>query len=231
MEERFLRSYDSAQYERPSVAVDLLLLTIEDGQLRVLLERRAEPPYEGCWALPGVFVGLQESLETAVARCLSEETGLSDIFFEQLYTWGDVGRDPRLRVISVSYMALVPAVRLHPVAGRRVQEVGWFAVPEALPAMAFDHARMLRCAVERLRGKVDYTDIAFHFVPPRFTLPELQRVYEILLGHELYKANFRKKILPRVRATEKLTQGESHRPSRLYEYRGGSCEEEKHNDA
>ena len=207
-----------------SVAVDLLVFTIEEDRLKILTIRRQYPPFEGQRALPGVFVRGDETLDQAAQRGLREETGLEDIYFEQLYTWGAPDRDPRRRVISVSYLALVDAQRLRGFGpGLRTTGAELADVQELLTAedLAFDHRQIIACGRERLAGKVEYTPIAFSLVPEEFTLPQLQRVYELLLGKPLYKANFRKKIAPLVEETDRSTSGDAHRPSKFYRLRTG----------
>lgn len=207
-----------------SVAVDLLVFTIEADRLKILTIRRQYPPFEGQRALPGVFVRDDETLDQAAQRGLREETGLEDIYFEQLYTWGAPDRDPRRRVISVSYLALVDAQRLRGFGpGLRTTGAELADVQELLTAedLAFDHRQIIACGRERLAGKVEYTPIAFSLVPEEFTLPQLQRVYELLLGKPLYKANFRKKIAPLVEETDRSTSGDAHRPSKFYRLRTG----------
>lgn len=213
-EEEFLAAYDSSAFPKPSVAVDAVLFTIRDDALQVLLTKRQAHPFAGALSLPGVFVGMEETLDEAAQRALREKAGLHDIFLEQLYTWGDPGRDPRLRVISVSYYALVPEI------GPLPEGTALYPAHEAVHwALAFDHAAIIQLGLERLRGKVSYTDIAFSLVPEEFTLPQLQRVHELLLGQKLYKANFRKKIAGRIEETGKFTSGGKHRPSRIYRKR------------
>lgn len=207
-----------------SVAVDLLVFTIEADRLKILTIRRQYPPFEGQRALPGVFVRDDETLDQAAQRGLREETGLEDIYFEQLYTWGAPDRDPRRRVISVSYLALVDAQRLRGFGpGLRTTGAELSDVQALLEAedLAFDHRQIIACGRERLAGKVEYTPIAFSLVPEEFTLPQLQRVYELLLGKPLYKANFRKKIAPLVEETDRSTSGDAHRPSKFYRLRTG----------
>lgn len=211
--------YDSSQYEKMSVAVDLLVFTIEDDRLKLLMIEREEEPFAGKLALPGVFVGIDETLDAAAKRGIREETGLKDIYFEQLYTFGDVKRDPRMRIVSVSYMALVPLEKLTFKAGKRTKAAYLVDVEELLSSntsVAFDHKKIIDYARWRLANKVEYTLIAFHLVPDGFTLPNLQKVYEILLGKPLYKANFRKKVAEFIEETEFQTSGDAHRPSRIY---------------
>ncbi len=217
-EKEFLQQYDSSMFEKPSVAVDVLIFTIEDDTLKVVMVERSEFPYKGCLALPGVFVGIDESLEDAVKRGVEVETGLTDIYFEQLYTWGEVKRDPRMRIISVSYMALVSIDQLCAKAAGNIREY-LYPVEEVLQEdkeLAFDHKEIIAYARNRIKNKVAYSDIAFNFMPEKFTLPKLQKVYEILMDKPLYKANFRKKVSPLVIETDESTSGEAHRPSKLY---------------
>ncbi|MBQ7013263.1 MAG: NUDIX hydrolase [Oscillospiraceae bacterium] len=219
-EEEYLAQYDAAAFERPSVAVDVVLFTILEDRLQVLLTRRDAHPFRDCPALPGVFVGVEESLEEAAMRALREKAGLQGIYLEQLYTWGDVARDPRMRILSVSYYALVPAASLA-VSG----EGTWLCPVDEIEkdaGLAFDHARIIAYGRERIRNKVNWSDIAFSLLPEEFTLPQLQRVYEILLDQPLYKANFRKKIADKIVETEKMITGNAHRPSRIYRKRSGT---------
>lgn len=218
-EQLFLQQYNSSIYEKPSVAVDLLIFSIENSKLKVLLVKRAEYPFQDCFALPGVFVKLEESVEEAAKRALFEETTVKDVYLEQLYTFGDVNRDPRMRVISIAYMALVPQGRICPVIGKRVSEIRWFSVSEIKKEiLAFDHAAIIQCAIERIKNKAEYTPIIFQLMPREFTLSELQKAYETVLERSLYKANFRKKIQPMVLETGNISSGVSHRPSKYYQY-------------
>ena len=207
--------------EKIMVAVDFLLFTIEEDQLKVLMVRRKEEPFLGQLALPGVAVKEKEALSHAAQRCLAEETGIQDsVYLEQLYTWGDdCKRDPRGRVISISYMALIPREKIKEKIGKRVTEVSFLEVGQMLSEekeIAFDHKEILKYARERIRNKTEYTTIAFHFLPEEFTLPRLQKIYEILLGKELFKANFRKSIQEYVVDTGKIQKDGAHRPSKIY---------------
>ena len=219
-EKEFLQKYDSSMFEKPSVAVDVLIFTIENDTLKLVMVEREEFPYKGCLALPGVFVGIDESLEDAVKRGVKAETGLKDIYFEQLYTWGEVKRDPRMRIISVSYMALVSIDQLCAKSANGNIREYLYPVEELMSAdkeLAFDHKEIISYARNRIKNKAAvYSDIAFNFLPEKFTLPKLQVIYEILMDKPLYKANFRKKISPMVIETDESTSGEAHRPSKLY---------------
>ncbi|HOE56545.1 MAG TPA: NUDIX domain-containing protein [Bacillota bacterium] len=281
-EKEFLSLYNAEQYERPSVTVDMLVFTVmneikesyrklPEKALKILLVKRGNHPFMGYWALPGGFVDMNESLEEAALRELKEETSIDNIYMEQLYTWGDVGRDPRTRVIGCSYMSLVDSSKLCVQAGDDADDAKWFKInynvieqkntvlgkgckvqnrvrlilsndSEELTALvkvdktfdgnivrvsreltesdgiAFDHGKIIEYAVSRLRNKIEYTDIAFSFMPERFSLTELQQVYEVILGKKLLKANFRRKVSEMVMVTDEYTKDAGHRPSRLYKY-------------
>ncbi len=224
-EREYLESYDQEQFKKMSVATDLLILTIIDDQLAVLMTKRSEYPFKDRWALPGVFVGIEETLEEAAIRGLKEEVNLENIYMEQLYTFGEVDRDPRLRVVSVTYMALTPPEKLDFKAGSRVSEVKLFPVDDIIRGeieTAFDHREIIRYAKWRLKNKVEYTDIVFHFFPDMFTLPKLQKAYEILAQKKVYKTNFRKKFVPMVEDTGLEDRSGGKRPSRYYRYRPDS---------
>jgi 8-oxo-dGTP diphosphatase len=199
------------------VTVDIVLFTILDRKLHLLLIRRLAKPFEGRYALPGGFVLEQESLEAAAVRELREETGVKEVFLEQLYTFGEPKRDPRGRVVTVAYYALVPhidALR----AGTDAADAGWFAVKE-LPRLAFDHSAIVDCAHQRLRNKLDYTNLGFELLPKKFTLTELQLVHEAILGESLDKRNFRRKILQRgIIQPTKEWQHTGRKPAQLYHF-------------
>lgn len=207
------------QYEfpHPAVTVDVVIFTIRDQQLKLLLVKRAGKPYRGKWALPGGFVRLEESLDAGASRELEEETGVSGVFLEQLYTFGKPRRDPRERVITVAYYALIPSDKLQIRAATDAEAVGWFGMNE-LPELAFDHAEIVAMAHQRLVAKLDYSTIAFQFMPELFTLSELQEVYEIILRQEMDKRNFRKWVLAleQIEETDEERRGGIHRPAKLY---------------
>ncbi len=207
----------SYAYPHPAVTADVALFTIWQERLQVLLIQRGHAPFAGAWALPGGFVEPQECLADCALRELMEETGVSGVYLEQLYTFGKPDRDPRERVISVAYYGLTPVPALEPKAGSDAAQVAWFGVDQ-LPHLAFDHAEIIAMARERLRAKLDYSTIAFQFMPKRFTLSELQAVYQTILGEALDKRNFRKRInaLGLVKPTGDQRRDGNHRPAALY---------------
>ncbi len=205
------------EYPHPAVTTDVVIFTIRDQCLKVLLIRRGLPPFKGGWALPGGFVHEDEDLDSGARRELEEETGLAGVYLEQLYTFGKTKRDPRERVITVAYYALVPTDQMRIRAASDAEAVGWFGMDE-LPKLAFDHEDILAMAHERLAAKLQYSTIALQFMPGEFTLTELQNVYEIILRADLDKRNFRKQILAQgqIEATGQQRREGSHRPAALY---------------
>lgn len=207
----------SYAYPHPAVTVDIVIFTVRDAQLKLLLIRRAGEPYQGKWALPGGFIHLDETLEASARRELEEETGVSGVYLEQLYTFGAPDRDPRERVITVAYYALIPSDKLQLRAATDAEAVGWFGMDE-LPDLAFDHPDIIAMAHQRLVAKLDYSTIAFQFLGRDFTLSELQSVYEIILREELDKRNFRKwaLALEQIEETGRERRDGAHRPAKLY---------------
>jgi len=214
-----LEDYDVSRYERPSVTVDIVLFTVADNDLKVLLIKRHVPPFKGMWAIPGGFVRKGETLDGAALRELREETNVKDIYLEQLYTFGDPGRDPRTWVVTVSYFALVSVDKLELKADTDAEEVTWHSMYN-LPELAFDHEKILNYALERLRNKLEYTTVGFELLPSKFTLTELQRLYEIILNRPLDKRNFRKKILSLgiLKSLNETKMEGIHRPAQLYAF-------------
>lgn len=209
----------SYQFARAAVTVDCVVFGLDDEDLKVLLIRRDLPPFEDKWALPGGFVRIDETLDEAARRELQEETSLERVFLEQLYTFGAIDRDPRERVITVAYYALVRLSDHRVQAATDARDAVWFAMDD-LPSLAFDHDQILETAHLRLQGKVRYQPIGFELLPPKFSLTQLQKLYEIVLGRALDKRNFRKKILG-MGVLEELDEVEkdvAHRAARLYRF-------------
>lgn len=211
----------SYEFERPGLTVDCVIfgLDLEAETLKVMLVERDLEPFSGMWAIPGGFVHSGETLEAAASRELREETGISDVFLEQLYTFGDPGRDPRGWIVSVAYYALVSPEKHSLHAATDARQARWFPV-DSLPQLAFDHAGILGTALERVRGKLTYAPIGFELLPRKFTIKQLQRLYEIVLGTTLDNRNFRKKIfgLDVLRELQEMQKGVPHRAARLYEF-------------
>ncbi len=204
-------------YPHPAVTADVALFTIRQERLQLLLIKRDGAPFAGFWALPGGFVEPQECLEDCALRELMEETGVEGVYLEQLYTFGKPERDPRERVISVAYYGLMPLPALEPRSGSDAAQIAWFDA-DRLPDLAFDHVEIIAKARERLRAKLDYSTIALQFMPKKFTLSELQTVYQTILGEPLDKRNFRKRIsaLGLVKPTGDQRRDGNHRPAALY---------------
>ncbi len=224
------------RFPHPHLAVDIALLTLHAGALHALLLRRTEAPFAGALSLPGSFVRVREAVDAAAARVLAEKCGLRDVFLEQLFTFGDVKRDPRGRVVSVAHYALVPAARLQAVMtaydlqllrivvpwplhqGGAVQVVG---EDQKAVRLAFDHADILGTTVQRLRGKIDYAPVGFELLPPQFTLLDLLEVHQAVLGRELNKDSFRRRLLSSglLSATGRQRSGVAYRPAALFRFR------------
>jgi 8-oxo-dGTP diphosphatase len=191
----------------------------EQQELNVMLIQRDVPPFQGQWALPGGFVRLNETLEEAARRELQEETGIEHVYLEQLYTFGAVDRDPRDRVVTVTYYALINTTEQHIHATTDARAAAWFAIGK-VPPLAFDHTQILATALTRLKGKLRYEPIGFELLPSKFTLSQLQKLYETVLGQTLDKRNFRKKILSMdllidLGETERDVR---HRAAKLYQF-------------
>lgn len=208
------------KHEKPSVTVDVLLFTIEDKELKILLVKRNVPPFKDSWALPGGFVRIFESLEEAAKRELKEESNVDNVYLEQLFTFGDINRDPRERVITVTYLALADSKSWNLLASGDVKESKLFSLKK-LPKLAFDHAKIIDYGLQRLRAKLGYSNIVFGLLPEEFTLTELQMVYEIILNNKVDKRNFRKKILTTglLKSSGKKSEGSAHRPALYYSFK------------
>jgi len=206
-------------YRSAGITVDVVLFTIEEERLKVLLIERNNTPYKGSQALPGGFMQEIETTEDAAYRILREKAGVKDIYIEQLYTFSGVRRDPRGRVISVTYFALVSREKIF-FEGSDLQAPALFAVIKNMK-LAFDHGEILTYAVERLRAKLEYTNAIYSLLKPQFTLTQLQRAYEIILGKKIDKRNFRKKYLSLglIQETKNYERGGKQRPARLYQFK------------
>ena len=207
----------SYQYPRPALTVDCVVFGFNEAALKVLLIERGLEPFKGRWALPGGFVRVEETLDEAARRELAEETGLTRVFLEQLYTFGTVDRDPRERVVSVAYYALVKLSDHRVKAATDASDAQWFPAFKP-PKLAFDHQEILNVALRRLQAKVRYEPIGFELLPPKFSLSQLQHLYEVILGTGLDKRNFRKKVFGTgilIPLKEESRVGR-HRPAQLY---------------
>ncbi len=208
------------KFPRPGITVDCVVFGLDDrDSLKVILIQRKLPPFQGQWALPGGFVHLDETLEEAAWRELREETGIQNVFLEQLYTFGDLNRDPRERIMTVAYYALVNLGEYHLKATTDAADAAWFAI-DNLPELAFDHSEIFQTALNRLRGKIRYEPIGFELLPQKFTLSQIQKLYETILGQKLDKRNFRKKILKMnlLRELDEVQTDVAHRAARLYQF-------------
>lgn len=201
------------------LTVDVVIFALREWELQVLLIQRGIPPFEGRWALPGGFVLEDESVEAAARRELEEETGVRNVYLEQLYTFGEPGRDPRGRVVTVAYYALLTTEAAPLVAGTDAGAARWMPAREH-PPLAFDHDRILDYALERLTNKLEYTTVGFQLLPGKFTLSQLQRVYEAVLGRPLDKRNFRRKLalLDILTPLQEWVREGASRPAQLYRF-------------
>ena len=207
------------EYPRAALTVDCVVFGFDEGDLKLLLIQRDLEPFAGTWALPGGFVRVEESLEEAALRELREETGVAKVYLEQLYTFGRPDRDPRERVVTVAYYGLVKLSDHRVKAATDARNAAWFEISD-LPAVAFDHETIIDAALQRLKGKVCYEPIGFELLPPKFTLTQLQHLYETILETPLDKRNFRKKILSMdlLIETDEIEQDVAHRAARLYRF-------------
>ncbi|MCF7981956.1 MAG: NUDIX hydrolase [Pseudomonadales bacterium] len=214
------------EYSRPALTVDCVVFGLDQDDLKVLLIQRGLEPFAGQWALPGGFVRIDESPEASARRELQEETGVRDVFLEQLYTFGEPSRDPREHVISIAHYALVNLDDHEIRAATDARQAGWFAIDD-VPTLAFDHGTILKMAHDRLCGKVRYQPIGFELLPDKFALRQLQNLYEKVLDRQIDKRNFRKKILSMgiLQELDEVETDVSHRAARLYRFDKG-----KYND-
>jgi 8-oxo-dGTP diphosphatase len=216
------------KYQRAALTVDCVVFGFDEDELKVLLIQRALDRFKGKWAFPGGFVHMEETLDDAARRELKEETGLKNIFLEQLYTFGAVNRDPRERIVSVAYYALVKLADHNTKAATDASDAKWFPISD-VPKLAFDHADVFATALARLKGKVRYQPIGFELLPPKFTLSQLQHLYEAVLETKLDKRNFRKKVLgfDLLVALKETQMAGRHRPAQLFEFNADKYDELK----
>lgn len=216
------------KYARPALTVDAVVFGLDESELKILLIQRASEPYRGQWAFPGGFVDMDETAEDAVTRELEEETGIKDVFLEQLYTFSAVDRDPRERVVSISYFGLVDPSKLHMAAASDAQDVRWFAI-EDTPNLAFDHQKILQVALKRLRSKIRYEPLGFELLPEEFVMSQLLKLYENALRKSIDKRNFIRKIkkLDVLTDLQKKRSDGPHRPAALYKFNRTRYEELK----
>jgi 8-oxo-dGTP diphosphatase len=207
-------------YEQPAVTVDIVIFTVNEDTLKVMLVRRAEEPFVDSWSLPGGFLKTGESLEDAALRVLKEKSGVENVYVEQLYTFGAPDRDPRTRVITITYFALIPWKDLVQPPSGKVTDLMWSSVYH-LPKLAFDHKEIVAYAVKRLRAKASYSNIVYGLMPRQFRLSELQRMYEIIINNKLDKRNFRKRMLATglLQETGRKDLAGAHRPAMLYKFK------------
>ena len=207
------------EYPRPAVTTDCVIFGFDAGELKILLIERGIEPFKEKWALPGGFINMDEDAETCARRKLKEETAIENVYIEQLFTFSKVDRDPRFRVISIAYYALVKLSKYHTHAGVDTNNVRWFPLSE-VPELAFDHTQIIEMALERLKGKIAYQPIGFELLSERFTLPELHLLYEIILQKKLDRRNFRKKMLSfgLLIDENELASGAPNRAPKLYRF-------------
>lgn len=206
-------------YERPALATDCVIFGFDGGELKLLLIERENEPFKNKWALPGGFIFMKETTEAAAKRILLEKAGIKNVFIEQLYTFSELDRDPRERIVSVSYYALVNKYQYELIAGRDAAKAEWFELSK-LPKLAFDHSKIVKMAIQRLKGKVSYQPIGFELLDEKFTLSQLQAVYESILEIEIDKRNFRKKILGMglLTALDEKEKNVAHKAARFYKF-------------
>jgi len=210
---------ETYKFPRAALTVDCVVFGLDEEGLKILLIKRALSPFRGYWALPGGFVRINESVDHAARRELQEETGLTNLFLEQLYSFGDIGRDPRERVVTIAYYALVNLKDHRVEAASDADNVAWFGTHD-LPNLAFDHKRIIEAALTRLKRKVRYQPIGFELLQTKFTLTQLQKMYETILERSLDKRNFRKKVLQLgvLEETKEIEEDVAHRAALLYRF-------------
>lgn len=207
------------KYKYAVIATDVAIFTVANNQLKVLLIKMKKKPFTGAWALPGGLIEPDESVDDAAQRVLREKTGVQNVYLEQLATFGKVDRDPFGRVVAVAYFALVPSEQLELHTTEEYEDVTWFPVGN-LPELAYDHQEMLAVALQQLKSRLQYSNIAFSLLPREFTLTDLQQLYEVIFGQAIDKRNFRKNVLQinLLKSTGKKQESAAHRPAELYRF-------------
>lgn len=226
---KVIKNYPQKSFDHAVAAVDVVLFTVSENKLKVLLLKLKEDPFKDSWALPGGLLAPNETLGAAAQRHLKTKVGVnSNILIEQLYTFGDPDRDPNGWVISVAYMALIPENKFKPNTQDRYADIEWHDVSD-LPKLAYDHKLVIQKAIERLKSKLEYTNIIYTLMPEEFTLTQLQKVYETILSKNLDKRNFRKKILSLgiIKSLKRKSQSGTNRPAELYSFTSHSLQEIK----
>ena len=214
------KTRDISKLEKPAVSVTVLIFTIDKGNLEILLVKRVREPFKEYWSIPGDLIYIDESLREAAMRVLQEKTGIKDVYLEQLYSFGEPNRDPRGRVITIAFFALLPRQSVDLAKTPDALHLKWTPI-NSLPQLAFDHEKIIEVAFERIKNKLSYSTIAQGLLPEKFRFSELQNIYEIILGKKIDKRNFRKKLtsLDLVVPTESMYKEGSHRPARLYKFK------------
>jgi 8-oxo-dGTP diphosphatase len=212
-------STKTSTYHQLSVTTDIVVFCVSEKDLQVLLVKRSNQPFLGEWALPGGFLLKNETSKSAGQRILKDKAGATHVYIEQLYTFDDFKRDPRGQIVSIVYVALTSKDKLN-INSQTASETPTFFPINKLPKLAFDHHQILNYSIKRIRAKLEYTNIVYALLPKRFSMTELQRTYEIILGRKLDKRNFQKKYLSLglIQRTTAKRQGTAHRPASLYEF-------------
>lgn len=217
-----------SMHKSPTIAVDVVIFTIENDELKILLIKRNQHPFKNSWALPGGFLHYKETTQSTVKRVLDEKAGIRNVYVEQLYTFDSINRDPRGRIISIAYFALVPLQNIKIKSGKNTQTPTLFSVNK-MPVLGFDHKIIIQYARKRLQAKLEYTSVVFSLLPNYFSLNQLQKTYETILGVRLDKRNFRKKFdfLNLIKPTDKVLVGARQRPAKLYQFSSRKLKELK----
>lgn len=213
------KNRDITTLEKPALSVTLLIFSVNKNNLEVILIKRVRDPFKGFWSIPGDLIYIDESLKDATRRVLYEKTGLKDVYLEQVKAFGEVTRDPRGRVVTVAYFALLPYTSVDLSAAPNALHASWVPVKK-LPQLAFDHTKIISQTLDKIKKEIEYTSLAKGLLPKEFTLSQLQNVYEVIGQKKIDKRNFRKKILASqlLKPTGKMYREGNHRPAKLYRF-------------